>query len=134
MRKSTVALISFIVWGAANAATGASIIGIHGDLKYNEEAGDLLGTEFRITESHGHYRAAVQVAEGTPGQIFTVPAAVIGNLISFTIVEGGYKESYVGRVTAAGFDGTLTVTTHRQTITKKLRLPRKRTSYWQKSN
>ncbi|HEY2446696.1 MAG TPA: hypothetical protein VGI20_13255 [Rhizomicrobium sp.] len=121
--------------GFANAAQIIPGTGILSDLCYNKEGGDLLGMEIHITESHGLYNAAVQVAEGEPSTLVTVPVAVIGNQVTFTVVAGPDETGrYAGRVTRAGFVGTCTVTTPGQTVINRLRLLRKKKSYWKARN
>ena len=48
------------------AEKSARITGIYSDLRYHEEAGDLLGTEIFIVYAAGGYTAFVQSAEGEP--------------------------------------------------------------------
>jgi hypothetical protein len=112
------------------AAKGARITGIYSDLRYIEEAGDLLGTEIRISRSHGRYNASVQVAEGAPGEVITVPVKVDGDKVSFTLTDKDYRYLYVGTIASSGFSGIRTVATPKQQVTSPFRLARKRHSYW----
>jgi hypothetical protein len=113
------------------AAQVPAVTGTFSNLTYNEEGGDLLGTEiFILLGPHG-YLALVQAAQGVPGPVTLVPVKVNGDRIVFHVPatsegEGDYK----GRITKFGFDGYWT---HGYTDgtyrTESIHLKRKR-SYW----
>jgi len=109
----------------------ARVTGIFSDLHYNEEGGDLLGTEiFIVYAAHG-YTAFVQCAEGSPGVAVAVPVKVNGNHVSFIVPEpSNGAGSYDGRISATGFIGTITGTTNGKSITNRIQLRRKK-SYWE---
>ena len=110
------------------------VTGIFGDLTYNTEGGDLLGTEIHIAKTAGHYEADVQLAEGGPGPIQRVAVTVRGDHVHFVVPEeDGSRDEYDGRVTAAGFDGTQTFVSPSQRVTHPLHLPRLKKSYWQRA-
>ncbi len=111
----------------------AHVTGIYSDLAYNEEGGDLLGTEiFVIYVGRLEYVTFFQCWGGEAARPVTVPVKVNGDMISFAVRgalcgDGAYK----GRITKAGFDGTLT---HHlldgESRVEPVHLKRKQ-SYWQ---
>src|SRR5579862_6821746 len=70
------------------------ITGTFTDLQFNDEGGDLLGTEILIVPSQGDgvgFAAFVQLAEGGAPYSVLVPLAVDRLKISFTLPkDGGY--------------------------------------------
>jgi hypothetical protein len=107
--------------------------GIYSDLAFNNDAGDLLGTEmFIIPIGHSEYVAFFQCWGGESTQPVTVPVKVNGDAISFTVRSpscgvGAYK----GRISKNAFDGTVTRRlTDGSSKTEPVHLKRKQ-SYWQ---
>jgi hypothetical protein len=88
---------------ATAAEKDASVAGTYSNLYYNEEGGDLLGLEIIIRRQGGDYRAGVQVAEGEPLPIVTVPVRVRGRQIEFTVPKPAEAAGhYAGSITDAG--------------------------------
>jgi hypothetical protein len=117
----------------AAAEQKARVTGIYSNLAYNEEGGDLLGTEiFIITIGRGEYVTFFQCWGGEATQPVTVPVKVNGDMISFAVRgalcgDGLYK----GRIGKAGFDGTRTYPLlDGGSRTEPVHLKRKQ-SYWQ---
>jgi hypothetical protein len=108
------------------------ITGIYSDLYYNQEGGDLLGNEIFIVAARGdHYAAFVQRAQGEPQMPSVVPVRVDGNAVSFSVPDpSGGKDEYKGRISAAGFDGTLQHQPAGNGPAEQLHLKRKK-SYWE---
>jgi hypothetical protein len=63
------------------------ITGIHSDLSFNQEGGDLLGNEIFIVYASGGYVAFVQRSQGEPQMPRVVPVSVDGDTISFTVPD-----------------------------------------------
>jgi hypothetical protein len=125
--------LAVVLTGApAPAATHApAATGTFSDLTYNDEGGDLLGTEIFILLGPQGYLALVQVAQGVPGPVTLVPVKVNGDRIAFHVPAPSEGEgAYRGRITKFGFEGSWT---HRYTDgtyrTDPIHLKRKR-SYW----
>ncbi len=95
---------------AIAAGVKPRITGIYSDLRYNQEGGDLLGTEiFIVYADHDDYFAFVQCWEGGTTPPVVVPVKSTEDMISFTVPEPSLGAgSYEGRVTEAGFSGVLT--------------------------
>src|SRR5665213_1126761 len=113
--KSKIAAISLSLILAP--ATGHSqaptqIAGIYSDLRYVEEAGDLLGTEIFIVPSAGGmaYVAFVQEAEGGPEDPVIVPVVQKGNQVSIRARMYNYTMQFDGQISPKSFDGKLTTT------------------------
>ena len=133
MRVLAVAFLLLLCSAACEARP--SITGIYGDLYYNDEGGDLLGTEIKITRMAGHYEADVQLAEGEAGPIRRVAVTVSGDHVHFVVPEeDGSRLEYDGRITAARFDGTQTFVSPSQRVPHPLHLPRLEKSYWQRAH
>jgi hypothetical protein len=81
-----------------------SVSGIYSNLSYNEEGGDLLGTELLILPSAdnaaGGYSVFVQIAEGGAPFTAIVPVKISGNTIEFILPPGGAydRQRFVGFV------------------------------------
>ena len=107
------------------------ITGIYSDLYFNQEGGDLLGNEIFIVPAGGSGLVAfVQKSEGEPQMPSVVAVRVDGNTVSFSVPDpSGGKNEYKGRISAAGFDGTLQ---HQpgNGPAEQLHLKRKK-SYWE---
>src|SRR5262245_42804960 len=101
-RHMPLALVTTILVSSPAAAQQhpAPVEGVYGDLHYIEETGDIVGTEIIVSRLGALYQVSYQEAEGVPGPIFTVPATVHGDSISFqlppdtvTEVGGGTRRS-----------------------------------------
>jgi hypothetical protein len=116
-------ILSFALsFTGASARKKLRVSGIYSDLHYNEEAGDLLGTEVWLTPTNSGWHAVVQIAEGEPDVPVVVFAEVDGANVSFEIPGGDRPLRFIGRVSDRSLDGTLGHET--------LSLKRGR-SYWQ---
>ena len=129
------AFVLLLIASPAAADAKPPISGLYGDLTYNDEGGDLLGTEIRIVKSAEHYEAYVQTAEGTPGPVRRAAVTASGNHVHFTVAEkDGSHDEYDGRITSGGFDGTRTSVSPSRMVASPLRLPRLKKSYWQRAH
>jgi len=109
----------------------AQVTGIYSNLQYIEEAGDLLGTELFIVSGPNGYEVVVQVAEGVPGPILTVPVVVTGTHVRFIVPRPSFGAgTYEGEIGPKGFEGVVTATFNGRVLTTPIRLARKN-SYWQ---
>ena len=139
LRSAAIAALAFSVAGEAGGASQVKISGIYSDLYFNEEGGDLLGTEIMIVPvGSGEWAVFHQHWEGSSRFPVAVPANVKGDRISFKVqhpVEGDEKPEpatqYEGRISAQGFEGT-----YRHPLTdgtmqsEPIKLKRKK-SYWE---
>jgi len=102
-------LALLFVTGAIAATPTVRVTGTYSSLAYNDESGDLGGTEITILYGAGTHYALVQCAEGEPGIPVLVKAQVAGLKVSFTLPKGsgsGCPEAtYTGTVTAGGITG-----------------------------
>ncbi|WBL78815.1 hypothetical protein I3J27_38805 [Bradyrhizobium xenonodulans] len=108
------------------------ITGIYSDLYFNQEGGDLLGNEIFIVYASGGYVAFVQQSQGEPQMPSVVPVSIDGDTISFTVPDpSGGTDEYKGRISVAGFVGTLQHQPARgEPAQRAIRLKRKK-SYWE---
>jgi hypothetical protein len=101
------------------------VTGIFSDMTYNQEGGDVLGTEIFIVLSNQGYFAVYQFSEGEPAPPVVVKAAVTGSAVTFSLPgEAGARGEFRGTVTDTELVGSFGKSS--QTI----RLKRKN-SYWQ---
>lgn len=118
---------------------GTTVEGVYSDVAYSEESGDVYGVEIIIRRTGEGYVASFRQSEGVPGRRVTVPLAVQGEEIRFTIppdtgvlVEGGVGRpaevdplrSFTGRVTPWGLKGSV------EDWVDSLRLPRRAKPYF----
>ena len=93
----------------ARAANPSRMTGIFSDLYYNEEGGDLLGTEIFVvvTGQGSNYAVFFQNWEGGSTFPVVVPAQVDGDKITFKVPPpSDAAGTYSGRISKSGFDGT----------------------------
>jgi hypothetical protein len=69
----------------SNAQQGPRVTGFFTDMRYIQEAGDVIGTELWIVYARGAYWATVQIAEGEPDPPVVVPVRVSGPTVKFTL-------------------------------------------------
>jgi hypothetical protein len=84
------------------------ITGIFSDLYYNQEGGDLLGTEIFLVsaQEHGYFAFVQSWAGGTTPPV-VVPVQVDGDKVTFAVPAPSLGEgNYEGRISGTGFDGT----------------------------
>jgi hypothetical protein len=118
---------------ASAADSKTQITGIYSDLYYNEEGGDLLGTEvFIVFADHDGYVAFVQCWGGGTTRPVVVSVDVKLDTVSFKVPEPALcAGSYKGRITISGLRGTWTHEVDGGgTETEPVHLSR-RHSYWQ---
>lgn len=82
----SIVLLSLIPVGHAADRT-PSVIGFFSDMRYIEEAGDVVGTEVHIVLARGGHYAVVQCAQGEPGMPVVVPVKVTGQQVEFEIPD-----------------------------------------------
>lgn len=87
------------------------VLGTFSSLKYNQEAGDLLGVELKIVPIRRGYQGALQIAEGGPSEVIVVDILIQKDRISFQIpasysLYGG--AAFEGRVDSKGITGRFT--------------------------
>jgi hypothetical protein len=129
MRSVAFFIAGLVLTSAAHAADRAPrVTGFFSDMHYNEEGGDVIGTEVHIVVTRGGYHAVVQCAEGEPGVSVVVPVVASGSAIEFELPDQQQILCCPGR-----FRGTVSKDALRGKFDgcgDKLVLKRKR-SYWQ---
>jgi hypothetical protein len=106
-----VVLLAAVVWinrSPVAAQSSARITGTFSNLRYNKEAGDLLGYELKIVPAAGgRFQGALQIAEGAPSELMVVDIQAKGPDISFSIPDKyeSYAGQFSGTVAAAGLKG-----------------------------
>ena len=83
------------------------VTGIYSNLYYNQEGGDLLGTEiFIVSAQEDGYFAFFQSWAGGTTVPVVVPVQVDGNKVTFAIPAPSLGEGNCeGRINGTGFDG-----------------------------
>lgn len=126
--------LGVLLFSSAKAADQSQVTGIYSDLYYNDEGGDLLGTEIFIvvTGQGSDYAVFFQNWEGGSTFPVVVPAQVDGDKITFKVPPpSDAAGTYSGRIGKKGFDGTWK---HKDDDgsyrTEPIHLGRKK-SYWQ---
>lgn len=125
------ALLATPVDGGRKSASSkmppVDIAGTYSNVRYIEEAGDLLGMEIKIIPLGEQYQAAVFVAEGSVGPMRLVDVRVRGTTLSFEVRESeDIFWSFVGTVSAQSLKGTVTHSLGgRQTVNLK-----RKCGYW----
>ena len=108
--RTTLALAATIVLMAGQlhaVEKKIRITGIYSDLTYNQEGGDLLGTElFIVNAQENGFFAFFQNWQGGTTPPVVVPVQVDGDRVTFAIPAPSLGEgNHEGRVSATGFDG-----------------------------
>ena len=136
-RKSHARLISasagvfaVIVVAVGPASEGAAVpkaTGFFSDMRYVDDAADLIGTEVWIVSAHGRYYATVVEASGEPNPPVVVPVQVSGSRVQFRLTTSRVDqdgksvpdliEDFDGTVTRSRFSGT--ITSHYDTAASK---------------
>lgn len=103
------ALASLVfAWPAmAPAERPASPTGTFSSMYYNEEGGDLIGTEIRIVYTRNGFQGTIQDAEGEPDELILFTATIDGDnnfTISYTSPSTGNPVTISGRITEAGLE------------------------------
>lgn len=107
-----VGLLLACVPSASFAQPRQQIAGIYSDLSYNQESGDLGGTEIFVVLGGGpdvHYFAFVQEAEGQPLDPVIAPVILKGEKATIRARFADYTLLFEGKFSKTSFDGTLTV-------------------------
>lgn len=107
-----------------NAEQQVWIPGCYSDMYYNEEGGDLLGTEIFIVYSRDGFYALYQASEGDPDAPQLLPVKADGAAISFTVPSRGAYGEFNGAVTPYELTGTFLNTDNHISLKRK-------NSYWQ---
>jgi hypothetical protein len=103
---------------ASEGAALPKVTGFFTDMRYVEDAGDLIGTEVWIVSARGRYFATVVEASGAPNPPVVVPVQVTGSRVRFRITthlvdqDGNPApdliEDFDGTITRSRFSGTIT--------------------------
>ncbi len=89
-------------------AVETKIGGIYSNLRYNQDGGDLLGTELLVVGTENGWVVFYQHWEGGADKPIVVPATVDHDHISFAIPDSdGGGGGYEGRISISGFEGTV---------------------------
>jgi hypothetical protein len=83
-------LLVILIFAAPSAASaGERVTGIYSNLTYNDEGGDLIGTELLILpregDDHADYTVVVQTAEGGAPFVAVAPLKTSGDKFEFTL-------------------------------------------------
>jgi hypothetical protein len=81
---------------------------IYRDLYYNQEGGDLLGTEIFLVsaQEHGYFAFVQSWAGGTTVPV-VVSVQIDGDKVTFAVPAPSMGQgNYKGRISGTGFDGT----------------------------
>jgi hypothetical protein len=105
---------------------GVSPTGLFSDLRYIEEAGDLIGMEVYLVQGRSGYSAVVQCAGGEPADPVVVEVEVDGTTVSFELPKGQPEcgTTFRGIVSSKGLRGRFVGES------KDRWLPRKK-GYWE---
>jgi len=79
----------------------ASYAGVYSDVKYVQEAGDLVGTELLLIPQANNLGGSLTVYEGVPGNIYALSdVRLSGRTIQFSIVTGTGIEKFSGQLSS----------------------------------
>lgn len=128
MKAMLMGLLVAATASAATLETAAKVTGTFSSLAFNEESGDLGGTEISIVLGGGGHYAIVQCSEGSPGIPVVVKVQVQGQRVAFSLPKGSgsgcIEATYTGTVGAAGLTGQFSGA-------GEPRLLKRSPSYWQ---
>jgi hypothetical protein len=122
-------LLALVVFSSAAAPASKQPkpkpTGMFSDMEYNDEGGDLLGTEVFITYARDGYFVVYQSSEGEPITPVVVPATVSGTSIKFVIPNtadprGSFSGTIDTRELTGSFSGS-----------KEIIHLKRKASYWQ---
>jgi hypothetical protein len=121
-------LLALVVASSAAAAPASKQpkpTGIFSDMQYNDEGGDLLGTEVFITYAHDGYFVVYQSSEGEPITPVVVPATISGTSITFVVPKtADPRGSFSGTIGAKEMTGSFSGS-------KEIVHLKRKASYWQ---
>jgi hypothetical protein len=124
-RMTMFALAVALGCAASTAKAPPKVTGTFSNLTYNNEGGDVLGTEISIVNSNRGYYVVYQISEGEPAVPVVLPAKVAGSSISFVIPpEGDPRGAFAGTIGDQELSGTFAGNK------EQIHLKRK-ASYWQ---
>ena len=103
MKRGILAIVLVMTAATTPAQPRVRVTGIYSDMRYIQQAGDVLGTEVFIVADDGGYSAVVQIAQGIPAVPVVVPATVKGITVSFSLPDVKFD----GHVTRTALVGTL---------------------------
>ena len=110
---------------AAPASKQPKPTGMFSDMQYNDEGGDLLGTEVFITYAHDGYFVVYQSSEGEPITPVVVPATISGTSITFVVPKtADPRGSFSGTIGAKELTGSFSGS-------KEIVHLKRKASYWQ---
>jgi hypothetical protein len=107
MKIAALSLALLFVAVSPSRGQQVRVTGMFSDMRWIQEAGDVIGTEVFIVATNSDYRAVVQIAEGTPGVPVVVPVTVRGADISFTLPTYYGNLKFNGRITRNALAGML---------------------------
>jgi hypothetical protein len=121
-------LLALVVASSAAAAPASKQpkpTGMFSDMQYNDEGGDLLGTEVFITYAHDGYFVVYQSSEGEPITPVVVPATISGTSITFVVPKtADPRGSFSGTIGAKELTGSFSGS-------KEIIHLKRKASYWQ---
>jgi len=110
---------------AALASKQPKPTGMFSDMQYNDDGGDLLGTEVFITYAHDGYFVVYQSSEGEPITPVVVPATISGTSITFVVPKtADPRGSFSGTIGAKELTGSFSGS-------KEIIHLKRKASYWQ---
>jgi len=128
MKAIVIGLVFAANVSAATLEEVVRVTGTFSSLVYNDESGDLGGTEISIVYGGSSHYAIVQCSEGSPGVPFVAKVQVQGIMVSFTLPKGsgsGCPEAtYNGTISSEGLRGQFAGFGEPELLKRK-------SSYWQ---
>jgi alkylation response protein AidB-like acyl-CoA dehydrogenase len=131
MKRMIHVCLMLLTLGVASAVTAPASskqpkpTGMFSDMEYNDEGGDLLGTEVFITYAHDGYFVVYQSSEGEPITPVVVPATISGTSIKFVVPEAADpRGSFSGTIGAKELIGSFSGS-------KEIIHLKRKASYWQ---
>jgi hypothetical protein len=113
----------------ASTRDPAHIVGTYSDIRYIEEAGDVVGTEINITFNGTSYQASLEIAQGSAGDPITPSEIKVdGKRISFSIPQSfGYTGEFTGKIENGMLTGAFVFTDGRSQMVflRKQKEPKK---------
>lgn len=129
-RMNYVFLMVLVFSIALTAATAANArqpkpTGMFSDMAYNDEGGDLLGTEIFVTYARDGYFVVYQSSEGEPTTPVVVPATISGTSIKFSVPKSiDPRGNFIGTIGLQELTGSFSG--NKEVIHLK-----RKASYWQ---